>query len=151
MHRLYEHGDIAVFWNSEKCRHAKECRKGSPKTFDPTRRPWIDLSIAPIAEIWKAVSACPSGALTCVYTHGIRVEWEEDNNRSAAYDGEKLIGECDYDVTSEGRLIYHTGVAPEYAGRGIAKRLVYKILETAERNGVKVLATCSYAAGILSE
>jgi len=29
MHRLYEQGDIVVFWNSEKCRHAKRCVNGS--------------------------------------------------------------------------------------------------------------------------
>ena len=45
--------------------------------------------------------------------------------------------------------IYHTGVSEEYRGKGIAKRLVYKLLEEAERNEVKVTATCSYAKKML--
>ncbi len=59
MHRLYETNDIVVFWNSGKCRHAKKCVTGSPQTFDITRRPWIDVTIAPTAEIWQTVSSCP--------------------------------------------------------------------------------------------
>lgn len=149
MHRLYETEDIVVFWDSEKCRHAKECRKGSPKTFDPMRRPWIDLTAAPTAEVWKAVSACPSGALTCVYPHGIEVVLDENGSRSVAYDGDKQISECDYDVTTNGWVIYHTEVDPAYGGKGIAKRLVYKIVEAAERAGTTVIPTCSYAAKVL--
>ena len=149
MHRLYETEDIAVFWDSEKCRHEKKCREGSPRTFDPTRRPWIDLSVAPTAEIWKAVSACPSGALTCVYTHDIRIVLEENECRSAAYDGDKKIGECDYRMTDDGWVIFHTDVSPEYGGKGIAKRLVYKIVEAAEKVGCNVTSTCSYAIKVL--
>ncbi len=150
MHRLYENNDIAVFWDSDKCFHAKRCVGGSPETFNPARRPWIDVTKAPTAEIWQAVSACPSGALTCVYRHEIRVELAEANTRSVALDGEKQIGECDYAVTPEGWQIYHTEVAPDHAGKGIAKRLVYKVAEAAERSGNNVIPTCSYAAAVLS-
>ncbi len=149
MHRSYETDDIAVFWDSDKCRHERKCRDGSPRTFDPMRRPWIDVNAAPTAEVWKAVSACPSGALTCVYTHGIQVVLNEEESRSIAFDGDKKIGECDYDVTHEGLVIYHTEVDPEYGGKGIAKRLVYKIVEAAERGGMNVIPTCSYAAKVL--
>ena len=79
MHRLYEYGDIAVFWDSEKCRHAKMCVTGSPKTFEFGRRPWIDLTKAPTMEIWQTIDKCPTKALTCVYTHEIRIELDEDN------------------------------------------------------------------------
>ena len=85
MHRLYENNDISVFWDSEKCRHAKRCVTLSPSTFDIARRPWIDLSIAPTAEIWKAVSECPTGALTCAYNHGISIVLEEVGHRSVAF------------------------------------------------------------------
>ena len=151
MHRLYETEELAVFWNSEKCWHAKRCVTGSPKTFDITRRPWIDLTKAPSPEIWQAIEACPSKALTCVYTHGIKVQLETDANRSVAYDNDKLIGECDYYETSDRWEIYHTEVLPEYGGRGIAKRLVYKIIEAAERSDKTIIPTCSYALKILQE
>lgn len=55
MHGLYENEDIVIFWNSEKCYHAKRCVTGSPKTFDIQRKPWIDMSLAPNPEIWQTV------------------------------------------------------------------------------------------------
>lgn len=149
MHRLYEYGDIAVFWDSEKCRHAKRCVTGSPKTFDIQRKPWIDLTQAPTMEIWQAIEKCPTGALTCVYTHETVIELDTDRCRSVAYLNSSQVGECDYKKTDEGWVIYHTEVAEEHEGKGIAKRLVYKIFEAAEREGAKVIPTCSYAAKIL--
>ncbi len=49
------------------------------------------------------------------------------------------------------RMLYHTGVRPEYEGKGIARRLVYKVIEVSERNGKRMGATCSYAAKVLGE
>ena len=93
MHRLYEYGDIAVFWDSEKCRHRKMCVTGSPRTFEFGRRPWIDLTKAPTAEIWETISKCPTGALSCVYTHNVTTELDMDNCRSVAFTSSSLIGE----------------------------------------------------------
>ena len=193
MHRLYETNDIVVFWNSDKCRHAKRCVTGSPKTFDITRRPWIDVTLAPTAEIWQTVSSCPTGALTCVYTHDITVEIHEDECRSVAYvrsastggeadtitergsqngdvdniyegepqggnagrddspDDRIQIGECDYRDTPDGRVIYHTEVAPAYGGKSIARRLVYKVIESAEHAHLPIIPTCSYARKVMEE
>ncbi len=152
MHRLYEYGDIAVFWDSERCRHAKRCVTGSPKTFDFQRRPWIDLTQAPTMEIWQTIEKCPTKALTCVYTHEVTVEFDPDNFRSVAYlnAGRQQIGECDFRRTEDGWVIFHTEVMPEHEGKGIAKRLVYKLVEAAEREGAKVIPTCSYAKKVLS-
>lgn len=149
MHRLYEHGDIAVFWDSDKCFHAKKCVHGCPEAFDPVRKPWIDLTKASTPKIWQAINECPSGALTCVYTHGIRIVHDEKANKSIAYDDERQIGECDYRIAPEGWIIYHTEVLPEYGGKGIAKRLVYKVVEAAEKNGNPVVPTCTYAQKVL--
>ena len=150
MHRLYEYGDIAVFWDSEKCRHAKRCVTGSPKTFDFDRRPWIDLTNAPTMKIWQTIEKCPTKALTCVYTQGVKVELDIENCRSLALSDDGQVGECDFKMTDEGWVIYHTEVAAEYGGKGIAKRLVYKLLEAAERKSVKVIPTCSYAVKLLA-
>ncbi|MCR5673617.1 MAG: GNAT family N-acetyltransferase [Lachnospiraceae bacterium] len=149
MHRLYENDDIAVFWDSDKCFHAKRCVGTSPKTFDRDRRPWIDLSQAPTAEIWQAVKSCPSGALSCVYRHETEIELDKENCKSTAVFEGKIIGECDYQKTPSGWEIYHTEVDEEHSGKSIAKRLVYKIVEAADKEGTKIIPTCSYAAKVL--
>ncbi len=149
MHRSYVNEDITVFWDSDKCFHAKRCVTGCPEAFDITKKPWINIDNAPTSKVWQAVSACPSGALTVVYNHGVIVRSEGDEYRSVAFDGDRLIGECCYSVEGNVWNIYHTQTDPGYTGRGIAKRLVYSVLQEAERSGNKVTATCSYARHIL--
>ncbi len=151
MHRLYENEDLVVFWNSDKCFHAKRCVGGCPEVFRPGAKPWINLNNAETKEIWQAISQCPSGALTCSYRHDIDVTLDVDNCRSIATDNGKEIGECDFEVTDSGWNIYHTGVSSEYQGKGIAKRLVYKVIEEAERKCVDIVATCLYARKVLDE
>ena len=149
MHRLYENDDIAVFWDSDKCFHAKKCVTGCPEAFDITKKPWINIDNAPTAKVWKAVSECPSGALTITYNHDVKVFFEEENHRSAAYHGSEKIGECDFDADGEGWVIYHTETDDDFTGKGIAKRMVYAILEQADKKKIPVSATCSYARKVL--
>ena len=149
MHRTYMKDELVVFWDSEKCYHARRCVGSSAKIFDPKRRPWIDLSQADMPEIWECVSKCPSGALTCAYTHGIDVRFEEDACRSAAYDGEKQVGVCLYREGPDGWSIVSTRVDPAYGGQGIAKRLVFSVTEAAERRKQAVVPVCSYAVKLL--
>ena len=151
MHRLYENNDIVIFWNSDKCFHAKECVTGSPKVFDRSKRPWIRPENEESFGIWKTVEKCPSGALSILYRHEIDVVMEQERCRSAAYKDETLIGECEYRESEGAWCIYHTGVDPDYGGKGIARRLVYKVLEAAEKSGMMVTATCSYAVKVLEE
>lgn len=151
MHRLYENEDLVVFWNSDKCFHAKKCVSGSPKTFCPGQKPWINLGNAETKEIWQAISQCPSGALTCAYRHDIDVTLDPENFRSVATIDGKEIGECNYQITGNEWNIYHTGVSSEHQGKGIARRLVYKVIEAAERKCVNVVARCSYARKVLEE
>ncbi|WP_081795587.1 GNAT family N-acetyltransferase [Butyrivibrio sp. MC2021] len=151
MHRMYENEDIVIFWNSDKCFHAKQCVEGSPKTFRPGQKPWICLEGSDTKAVWQAISKCPSGALSCLYKHDIDVVMEPEACRSVAFDGSKEIGECDYIKSAKGWNIVHTGVSQEYTGKGIAKRLVYKVIEEAERNKENVTASCSYAVKILEE
>ena len=151
MHRIYENEDLVVFWNSEKCFHAKKCVTGSPKTFNINRKPWINLDGADNKEVWQAIEKCPSGALRCLYRHNIDVKADIEKRRSVAYDGDKLVGECDFEESDGVWNIYHTEVLPEYEGKGIAKRLVYRIIEESERNKVRLEATCSYARKVIEE
>ena len=150
MHRTYLKDDLVVFWDSEKCFHSRKCVGSSTKIFDPLRRPWIDLSQGDMPQIWQAVSCCPSGALTCAYTHGITVRFEAVKCRSAAYDGEKEVGVCLDREGPDGWSIVSTRVDPAYGGKGIAKRLVYSVVEAAERSKQGVIPVCSYAVKVLA-
>ena len=149
MHRLYENEEITVFWDSEKCRHEKKCVTGSPQVFEFGRRPWIDLKRGETAKIWQTVSSCPSGAVSIVYNHDVTLRLEEEGGRCLALQGDTVIGECDFADEGDCRNIYHTEVSPEHGGKGIAKRLVYKVTEAGERKGKKIIPSCSYAAKVL--
>lgn len=81
----------------------------------------------------------------------IRVVFEEAERQSAAYDGEKMIGECQYNVDWTGNwVIVHTGVRPEYNGRGIARRLVECVIAAAQERGAKIIPVCSYAQKVMT-
>ncbi len=151
MHRLYENEDITIFWDSDKCRHAKVCVHQSPTVFNKDNRPWITISGAENAEIWKTVSQCPSGALSCTYNHDVRVVFDEERQCSLAMLGEEEIGECCYEADDGTWTIVHTGVRPDYEGKGIAKRLVFKVVEEAEKRKFNVVPVCSYAAKVLTK
>ena len=74
----------------------------------------------------------------------IEIAYEEKERRSAAYDGEKCVGECDYDENGAVWTAYHTEVDPAYGGQGIAGRLVSALAEAARVRGAKIMPTCSY-------
>lgn len=42
-------------------------------------------------------------------------------------------------------IIDHTEVEPEYNGKGIGKKLLYKIVEMAREKNLKILPLCPYA------
>ena len=81
----------------------------------------------------------------------INIVFEQDNNRSAAYMDGKQIGECDISVSGNIWTIIHTGVRPEYGGRGIEKKLVLCVTEAARANKAKIVPLCSYANKVMSD
>ena len=48
-------------------------------------------------------------------------------------------------------LSCHTAVSQAYGEQEIAKRLVFRVLEAAERRKIAVDATCSYALKMMNE
>lgn len=80
----------------------------------------------------------------------IDIVFEQDNNRSAAYTDGKQVGECEFSVSENIWTITHTGVRPEYGGRGIAKKLVLCVIEAARANNAKIVSLCSYAGKVVS-
>ena len=118
--------------------------------FNPQRRPWVDLSQAPATEIADIIDRCPSKALLYELLNPISVVFEEELDRAAAYDRGKLSGECEFE-DAEGRwVITHTGVREAYEGKGIARKLVLKVIEAARAKGVMILPVCSYARKLMA-
>ena len=80
----------------------------------------------------------------------VTIVFEEELQRSAAYDGDCQIGECEYSPAGNTWSITHTGVREAYGGRGIARLLVLKVIEAARAKGVKINPVCSYAQKLMS-
>ena len=52
-------------------------------------------------------------------------------------------------ISTDGLLIKHTEVSPQFEGRGFGGQLVRHILEDARRNGRGVIPVCPYAAAFI--
>ena len=148
--KTYENDEIEVFWNPNLCQHAAKCAGGNRAVFNPARRPWIDLSKASAKEIAAIIDRCPSKALQYALKDSITVNFEEGEQRSAAYLDGKLIGECEFCVSDGVWTIMHTGVRPAYEGRGIARRLVEKVIDAARAKQVKIVPVCPYAVKLMA-
>lgn len=79
------------------------------------------------------------------------IRYEENNHRTAAYEGQDMVGECTYYVIGEVWAIDHTFVNSAYAGQGIAGRLVDELLNQARSKGVKVIPICSYVKSVFEK
>ena len=79
----------------------------------------------------------------------IEIKFDENNNKSIAYDNNIQIGECDYIEAGETWNIVHTEVNNSYQGQGIARKLVECIIENAEKHNKKLIAECSYAKKVI--
>lgn len=80
----------------------------------------------------------------------IKIIFEPDENRSAAYDGEKLIGVCEVETEEKYWTITHTEINSAYACQGLARKLVDCVCEQAKAEKVNLAATCSYADKVLN-
>lgn len=63
----------------------------------------------------------------------IQIQFEQEKQRAAAYDGAALIGRCEVQVSDTTWTITHTEVEPSYGGQGIARKLVLCVAEQAEK------------------
>ena len=75
----------------------------------------------------------------------IKIVYEEQNLRTAAYDGDKLAGQCTYVVRDGFWDLEHTIVDAAYGGQGLAGKLVQELVSKARERGTKIIPTCSYA------
>lgn len=81
----------------------------------------------------------------------LRIEYEPSEQRAAAYEDNKRVGICTYEISDGEWAIMHTIVDPAFGGRGIARKLVDRVLEEAEKASVKVVPVCSYAVKVMNE
>lgn len=79
--------------------------------------------------------------------------FQTEQNRIFAENEEgALVAEITFPETEPGVFtIDHTFVDKSLRGQGVAGRLVQAAVDTIERGGGEVQATCSYAAGWLSK
>lgn len=81
----------------------------------------------------------------------IEIRHDRCASRISALDGEREVGYVTYSI-SEGTMdIEHTVVLPEMRGQGIAARLVDRALDFARDEGLKAVASCSYAANVIAK
>ena len=79
----------------------------------------------------------------------IKIKFDKENNKSLAYDNEKLVGECEFIELDNTWNIIHTVVSQSYQGQGIARKLVEIIIDEAKRNSKNIIAECSYAIKLI--
>ena len=150
MIKEYKNDEITVIWNPGICQHAGKCARGNGKVFDPKRRPWVDLSQAPATEIAAIIDQCPSKALQYKLKDPVTIAFSEMDHASMAYVDGELVGECVYLDAVTKWTIAHTSVEPDYEGRGIARRLVLRVVEEARERKVKIVPRCPYAKRLLT-
>ncbi|SHN46042.1 GNAT family N-acetyltransferase [Cryptosporangium aurantiacum] len=56
-------------------------------------------------------------------------------------------GEVQYQLDGDVIMFTHTGVPPEFEGRGIASQLARYVLDDARSRGLEVLPRCPYISG----
>ena len=79
----------------------------------------------------------------------LRIEFDFENNQSLAFVDGQNVGKCQYEIKDGVWHIMHTGVRPEFGGRGIARMLVDKVVEEANKRNTKIIPICSYAQKVI--
>lgn len=75
----------------------------------------------------------------------IKIVYEPQSARAAAYDDDICIGESTYSNSETMWIIDHTEVNENYGGKGIASQLVEELVNQARSSAVKILPLCPFA------
>ena len=79
-------------------------------------------------------------------TESIRIEDRPDERRYVALLGDELAGWVEYGRVGERLVALHTEVPPAFGGRGIASKLVRRVLDDARAGGYRVTPRCPFFA-----
>lgn len=82
--KKYTNDEVTIVWKPNTCIHSTLCWKGLGEVFNPTKRPWIEMSGATTDAIIEQVKKCPSGALSYYLNN-------EMNTESATVETETII------------------------------------------------------------
>jgi predicted GNAT family acetyltransferase len=58
--------------------------------------------------------------------------------------GPEQLGEMVVSISGKMLTVYHTEVVAEAEGKGLAKNLLYAMIDHARKNGMKVIPLCPY-------
>ena len=72
------------------------------------------------------------------------INYEEDKHRVAAYEGKRIVGECDYQPMDRTWLLNRVKVAEDYDAK-TANQLMQTVAFQARLKGTIVVPMCSYA------
>ncbi|MGI6257842.1 MAG: GNAT family N-acetyltransferase [Anaerovoracaceae bacterium] len=75
----------------------------------------------------------------------LKIIFDPENCRSIAYLDRKYVGQMVFVRHGHYWDIKHCFVLPQHREQEIAKRLMKKVMEQAEKEGMKILPTCSFA------
>lgn len=79
----------------------------------------------------------------------IDIRFEPEMQRTAAYDGEQLIGVCSYTLVEGKWEADHTEVSSDYRGQRIANRLLDALIEAAKEQGAEIVPVCSFVVKVM--
>lgn len=99
--KRYSGNGVTVVWKPKLCIHSGICFRGLPTVFDPTRRPWVDLSQGETNAIVEQVNRCPSGALAIERHEDAQSEGE----RVSEAPGEEVKPAASVEVRPGGPLV----------------------------------------------
>ncbi len=75
----------------------------------------------------------------------IKREGDNQKGEFVIYENDKRAGRMTYEKEQENQIIVeHTNVEEEFGGRGLAGKLMDKMVEYARENNLKINPSCSY-------
>lgn len=80
------------------------------------------------------------------------MELKSEKGRYYFDDNGKLAAEMTYSVAGETMIIIdHTDVMDGYQGQNLGRKLVYKAVEDARSNGIKIVPLCPFAKSVFDK
>ena len=79
----------------------------------------------------------------------VEVLHQPDEQRYVICMDGKIAGKAEYMPVDDTRVFVHTEVDPEYAGQGLAVKLVTKALTSTQNAGLRIVPVCPFVAAFL--